>query len=70
MTRRGSCAVRKVELMGGPGWQRGERATRAWALVAGSCGASAVEWAAERGERELGLARVGLRGGRGGGGLG
>ena len=62
MTRRGSCAARKAELTGGPGWQRGEGATRAWALVAGSCGASAVEWAAERGERELGLARVGLRG--------
>ena len=42
-------------------WQVG-KGDAVWALVAGSCGASAVEWAAERGERELGLARVGLRG--------
>ena len=33
VTWRGSCAARKAELTGGPGWQRGEGATRAWALV-------------------------------------
>ena len=32
-TRRGRCAARKVELTGGPGWQRGVGATRAWSLV-------------------------------------
>ena len=50
-----------------------ERATRAAGSRARSrpgWSGGAVEWAAERGERELGLARVGLRGGRGGGGLG
>ena len=41
-------------------------------VEAGQAGARArgAAWAAEGGERELGLAQVGPRGGRGGGGLG
>ena len=66
-TRRGRCAARKVELTGGPGWQRGEGATRAWALVVR--GERACCWAEEERGRvrewaELGGSRAAVRGKR------
>ena len=65
MTRRGSCAARKAELTGGPGWQRGEGATRAWALVVRGERVRALKpWARWQGARagtraERGVARSG-----------